>query len=126
MFEQSNLRLDATRVIRTWCGRKAELGLRGRDEGVNSFRERAYEVEIRDCGDKSRSSRRGCGRVAMSGGDENTVVSRVMRRISHFLRCASRASGAGAMGGGNRANAELKRVRVTVTSRCRNALAARL
>jgi len=86
MFGQSILRLDATRVIRIWCGRKAELGFRGRDEGVNSPKDRAYEVEIKDCGDKSRTSRSGCGKVVMSGGDENIVVSRVMRRISHFLR----------------------------------------
>jgi len=53
----------------------------------------------------------------MSGVEENTVVSRVMRRISHFLRWTSRGSGEGAKGGGRSANAALNNVNVIVTSR---------
>jgi len=83
---QSILMLDAKSVMMTWCGRNAELCFRYRDEGVNNERDRAYKVEINDWGDKSRNSRSNCGRSAMSGGEENTVVSRVMRRITHFLR----------------------------------------
>lgn len=83
-------------------------------------------MEIKDWGEESRISRRGCGRAAISGGDENTVVSRVMRRISHFLLCVSRESGEGATGGGRSANAEFNKASVTAMSRCRKALAARL
>lgn len=104
-------------MTRIWCGRNAELGFRGRDEGVNNVRDRAYNVEINNWGDKSRDSRSDCGKAAKSGADENTVVSRVMRRMSHFLRCASRYSGEG-MGGGKRSsNAEFNKVNVTATSR---------
>lgn len=91
-----------------------ELGFRYRDEGVNN---RACKVEINDWGDNSRNSRSDCDKSAMSGVEEKTVVSRVMRRISHFLRWTSKGSGEGATGGGRSANAALNNVNVIATSR---------
>lgn len=74
-------------------------------------------MEINDWGDKSRDSRSGRGKSAMSGVEEKTVVSRVMRRISHFLRCTSRGSGEGERGGGRSANAAVNKVNVIAMSR---------
>lgn len=104
-------------MIRTWCGRNAEVGFRYKDEGVNNVRDRAYKVEINDWGDKSRDSRSGCGKSTKSGAEEKTVVSRVMRRMSHFLRWTSRGSGEGARGGAMSANAALNNVNVIAMSR---------
>lgn len=84
---------------------------------MNNVRDRAYNVEINNWGDKSRDSRSDCGKAAKSGADENTVVSRVMRRMSHFLRCASRGSCEGMGGGRRNSNAEFNKVNVTATSR---------
>lgn len=114
---QSILILDATSVMRTWCGRNAELGFRYKDEGVNKVSDRAYNVEINDWGDNSRDSRSGCGKSTRSGVEEKTVVSRVIRRMSHFLRWTSRGSGDGARGGGMSANAALNKVNVIAMSR---------
>lgn len=114
---QSILILDATSVMRTWCGRNAELGFRYKDEGVNKVSDRAYNVEINDWGDNSRDSRSGCGKSTRSGVEAKTVVSRVIRRMSHFLRWTSRGSGEGASGGGMSANAALNKVNVIAMSR---------
>ena len=80
---QFTLMLDAIWVIKTWCGRNADVGVRGNEEGVKRARERTCDVATNDWGDRSR---RVTGRVARSGGEAYTVDSRVMRRMSHLRR----------------------------------------
>jgi len=62
-------------------------------DGVKSDNERLYIVVTKACGASVRIDRKDSGNEALeSGGDEYTVVSNVMRRMSHFLRSSDKES----------------------------------
>ena len=69
---------------------------------MKRFKERVYREAMRVCGECTRLARKGVGstsRSLASGGEAYTVVSSVIRSMSHFLRCTASVSGEADEGG---------------------------
>jgi hypothetical protein len=122
------LRLQYTRVVRTCDGRYDAVveEVLASPEGAKRDRERVYIDETNAWGASVRRWRMESGsRLDEAGGDEYSVDSKVMRRMSHFLRSSERASGTH-WGGLRMAKAEWRRETVVSTSRRTKARAARV
>jgi hypothetical protein len=79
---------------------------------VKRERERVYNEAIRVCGESTRFARKEGGSASKSfanGGEAYKVVSRVIRRMSHFRRCEANGSGDGDGGGCMSAKADVRR-----------------
>lgn len=119
--------LQCTKVVRTWDGRYEALiaDLLSSPEGANNINERVYIEETNACGASVRRERKeSASWFDEEDGDEYTVASNVIRRMSHFLRSSESASG-GFFGGFKMENADCNRADVVAISRRTKARAAR-